>query len=735
MWECLPIKCGVPPPVGKASFQGDQERVFPEKVTYTLETGYTLNGKFDGDSSFDIECQADGTFTSTRDPKPVKCGVEAKRDFATNPGEPHTYMEIAPFTCRGGYSVDAKADGPITFETTCKETGKYTPHDDCKPVECGPVKPPANTEQTADGDKGKLASLVFKQRATFKCKPGYTLDGFLDGAVKLSTSCQADGTIEEHPGCINADDCASTLCDKNGKCVDHKDPTGEHHDDYHCDCDSGFEQKTDSTGHHYCSNVPDCPVSPTVACEPGSCHDLINDYTCECPDGYDEKANPDDSLKHDCMPRLCGKPPAVEHATTPVTKDIYYDSPPVMYACSKGYSLDASALGDFIFSRTCKADKSFSSHASCKAIKCGTLPSIDHAKYDATTSFEFPEKPEYACDEGYSVDGKASGAKKFVAPCESTGEFSGVAQCDPVACPTIPTQPEADYDMSAMLVYPQTTPVECNEGFALDKDKHDEKKYTIECKSDGKLDIPHNGCVAVDCGALPEVENAKVSGSTTFGTKATVTCNTGYSIDQTTAPESESFDFICQSTGKFEETKDCKRIKCGKGPAVEHTKRDTGVKVFEDTVKYTLDEGYTLNGKHDGPKEFTISCQGDGTFTATEVTKPVECGVAPVLPHCSNLGIPRTYHQNAMYTCEMGFSVDGSANGLKEFETLCNADSSFAKHDGCQPVKCGEPPVPLDSSQSGGPSELVFKDVAEFKCDTGFSVDSKLSGETTMSTH
>jgi hypothetical protein len=129
-----------------------------------------------------------------------------------------------------------------------------------------------------------------------------------------------------------------------------------------------------------------------------------------------------------------------------------------------------------------------------------------------------------------------------------------------------------------------------------------------------------------------------------------------------------------------------------------------------------LDKGYTLDGKAGGPKEFTINCQGDGTFTEPLMPLPVECGVAGTLPHCNNQGIARTYHQNAVYTCEMGYSTDGKASGLKEFETLCHADGAFEKHDGCQPVKCGTPPVPADSKQTGGPSDMVFKDIAKFTC-------------------
>jgi hypothetical protein len=294
---------------------------------------------------------------------------------------PRSFSEKEIYTCAGGHSVDGKAAGDKAFTLDCLANGDYSEHDGCKPVECGSVEVAAhsklvevNTPAKAllqQSAMGRQSDMKFPQRAVFECLPGYSLDGRLGGATEFTKRCQANGTITHHAGCVNMDDCEGNVCGPNGKCVDKPNPTGNHFNDYECSCDSGFKAGV-KDNMHICVNIPDCPEN---ACEPGSCHDLVNDYKCTCPTGYSEDANSAEGLAHDCMPHECGKPKEVRHASTKVTKSVFFNSPPVEYSCDEGYTLDGAAKGDTTFEITCQADHSFTQPSECIPVGCGqTIP-------------------------------------------------------------------------------------------------------------------------------------------------------------------------------------------------------------------------------------------------------------------------------------------------------------------------------------------------------------------------
>ena len=248
------------------------------------------------------------------------------------------------------------------FELSCEANGEYNGPEGCKPVECGAVEASPHSERdTKQADTSSAADIFSPERAAFKCLPGYSLDRRLSGPTEYIKRCQANGTITHHDGCFNINDCERHTCGPNGNCVDKSNPTGDHFNDYECDCDSGFQAEV-KDGKRICVNIPDCPNG---ACLPGSCHDLVNDYKCTCPTGYSEEENYVEKLKHDCMPHKCGRPEEFRHASTKVEATVYFNSSPVEYTCEKGYSLDSAAGGDKTFSVTCQADKSFSAPPEC----------------------------------------------------------------------------------------------------------------------------------------------------------------------------------------------------------------------------------------------------------------------------------------------------------------------------------------------------------------------------------
>jgi hypothetical protein len=255
--------------------------VFQDVVKYTLDDGYTMDccegckGKPVKEPTFAIECQADATYSKGKEVCPVNCGYCPHREKATCPNEMYVFQEKALYTCLKGFSTKGEYDSDNTFELECQADATY-PDDPkgCKPNSCGKTTEPDHSKQTSD-----FKGLVYMDSPKFECLPGYSLNGRMAGKTTFSTVCQYDGTQSEHPGCKNKDDCEGNQCGPNGKCVDNKKPTGDHLEDYHCDCDSGFEEKILDDGTRVCENKNDCPKG---ACLPGECKDLFSSLVLLC---------------------------------------------------------------------------------------------------------------------------------------------------------------------------------------------------------------------------------------------------------------------------------------------------------------------------------------------------------------------------------------------------------------------------------------------------------------------
>jgi len=722
---CVPISCGVAPEVDYSTNSGsNSEKVYEDTVTYTLTSGYTLDGTTAGEAEFTINCQADSTYTQVGAPLPVTCGAPPTLGHAEVTGEEFWFTERAPYTCDEGYSLDATASGDASFHLDCEADGTYSGPTGCEAIVCGDVTAPDHTAQSNDAEGAKLTSLHFPQTAVFECNAGYSKDGTLGSVLTtITVSCQADGTNLYPATCSNNDDCISVEngCDENGHCVDNEDATGVHADDFYCECDSGFEEEITISGVNWCSNIPDCPSG---ACDPGTCADLVNDYECTCPSGYYEGENADENLLHDCLPVECGVPEAVSHATTDAIESIFYNSFPVEYTCDEGYSLDSTAMGEYVFTMTCQAAGVFDAASTCYPVECGVAPSTWAAVPGTGNVLTFEETVTYECDTGHSLDCSTTSDQSFTATCQSDGEFDSILSCCRIWCTEyVPAQDNADsYNEGWSLEYQDEADVDCLAGYALSAADLTDISYVITCDADGSLDIPNVACEPIDCaaanhaGAWPEVPHGTVSGSTLFGESVTVTAHDGYSLDGY-ASGSKEFTLDCSATGAFipAALPEFERVLCDPPlynyvgnmlvvPAASLLQKTRGRSLLQS---HPARGGRHVPHSHSGVNTHHVLSQSKLTHQANSTssrraTRTVSKGQSHHLANQTKSKHTRQlpnqydyrYLDEMLYECADGYhavsTVDALPDQAKDFLLHCDDDGEVRNTDNmvCAPVRC-----------------------------------------------
>jgi hypothetical protein len=289
----------------------------------------------------------------------------------------------------------------------------------------------------------------------------------------------------------------------------------------------------------------------------------------------------------------------------------------------------------------------------CEAVECGKAKTVANANWDKSKDYYYPEESEYTCKTGYSLDAKYGGSMSFKTSCEPSGQFEGFQQCQPVECGKLGSQKDATIQ--------------------------DDREYV-------------------------------------FGQSVTVTCHTGYSIDRSTTNSKKSYTVACKDDGNFASQPTCERITCNSPPSVTHTTWDSNEKFYEDEVTYELAEGWTLNGQHDGEKEFKITCQSDGTFTTPSIPQRVICGPPPSRPHSGTSTTESLkFDDEAEFVCGNGYTLNGEADGESTYKLKCTASSDFEGPDGCQAVKCGALTLPDHSEKESGDLEMKYPNTVELQ--------------------
>jgi len=685
---CAPVTCGAAPNFAHArnlAVQGtDAQEYFPNEVKYECESGYSLDRAPGGKAAFAVSCRADGTFSPAPECRSVLVGNPPVVKHSTYDDREYYYGESVTYTCEGGYTMDGLANGPNMHTLHTAPTGQWKGQaPTCKPVVCGPL--PQLAHATAVSPPPGEVNFATPP-VTFSCASGYSTlvsdDIWSPNKATFDVSCKADGTFATKE-CVNIDDCAIRNCGSHGMCVDLPNPTNLPLDNYDCKCDSGYEVTLHNSTlregemRKLCTNINDCPMPESCGgtndkgLKRGLCTDLINAYECTCGSGYKVAAAGGNQT---CEPVVCGKVPPASDAT-----------------------YNPEMLGKT-------------------------------ANYDTPTWV-------VTCNEGYSYDGQADGAKTTEIACQSTGTFTPSPTCVRVSCgePTFVGNADMAPSLSEML-YEDSVTYTCDEGHALKGDAKGLRSWEIVCLGSGVMSLPDTNpggepivdvpvttkpnismsggrlkaaptatttpiaCLPVNCGTLPAQEHATWNETReyVYGEAARVECDDGYSVGGSMSDSSAGYVIPCTTDGSFATTARCERVVCADPPSFDHSSYTPakGPYKYEDQVTYSVEPGYELqlpNGsKINGT--FECHCAANGEFNSTcamDVTvATIDCGPAPAVEHATVTG---STHFGGLLTAkaDTGYTIDGTATGDTEFTFYCQATGRFSARQSFQRIKCG----------------------------------------------
>eukprot|EP00450_Noctiluca_scintillans_P001620 CAMPEP_0194485878 /NCGR_PEP_ID=MMETSP0253-20130528/6727_1 /TAXON_ID=2966 /ORGANISM="Noctiluca scintillans" /LENGTH=1972 /DNA_ID=CAMNT_0039325899 /DNA_START=10 /DNA_END=5925 /DNA_ORIENTATION=+ len=593
--------CGSPLAFSTASLISDVMFVeYPNQVFYKCHDGYSLDGKWGNASNvsytnmrFASSCTLDGFFSVLENPcVPVSCGVAPVVGMATSisvvssvSGDTSHFGldvvglaslstvslvsgEVAHYVCHHGHTVDGNAASSASFSTTCSSNGTFAPEPpaSCQPVVCPQLPVVPNTLPLATSVS--TGPFLFGDTSpVFTCKPGYStnIDDFKGVDTTFSFFCDAHGGFDVVRECVNVDDCLESDCGA-GVCEDLVDPSGSNATEhYSCVCDAGYADTVVGGTHRTCLNncsfgyeivegkgceeINECLLyGGNAACSPGTCHNDIGAYSCTCPSGY-ESVEVDG--KPVCRIVVCGVAPEVKYAFRNDTGKIPYGHM-VHYSCDVGYTIEEGVSdAPTQWTVSCDAGGAFGAVSSCHPLKC-TVPSVANSELPKGDFF-YGETVTFACNEGYSVDGRASGSTSLSAVCGADGEVNAVGECKPISCgePTFVQNSVVD---NKEYVFPEIAAYECQTGYTTTGLASGSTTFTSACGATGILGST-SFCRAVSCGVYDDVNGtASPPDQLSYPASAIVTCNTGHTTVEGDPYGASTYSVSCGSDGNLSYT-------------------------------------------------------------------------------------------------------------------------------------------------------------------------------------
>ncbi|CAN9510144.1 unnamed protein product [Ophioblennius macclurei] len=201
------------------------------------------------------------------------------------------------------------------------------------------------------------------------------------------------------------------------------------------------------------------------------------------------------------------------------------------------------------------------------------------------------------------------------------------------------------------------------------------------------------------------------------GTELILSCSEGYS------PLAGPRTVVCGASGRWSRTKFlCLPKRCPFPGPLDNGEMQYENTVYLDTVKYTCNHGYTLNGSS------SALCQANATWsTPVPECIPVNCGLAPI-PEFGMIVYDTTVRGNGtnfgdtgIYKCLPPYVLIGDPR------TECTANGTWTETPTCQVVTCSQPEnIAHGYMSNSDPRRYDYMETVRYGCVGDYVLDGSM---------
>ncbi|CAH1798309.1 unnamed protein product [Owenia fusiformis] len=552
----------------------------------------------------------------------------------TDLGSVESYYYSVAYTCDTGFFIGGNAS--IPSETIRCKNNVWDDHTPCEYPPCS--NPPSDIHANMS-----VSSVSFNVDtiATYVCHDGYSIGGGLNLDSSENITCLVGGQWSTHVHCKKKS-CGAPE-EYNGANVTHSGTLYKDVAQYVCH--NGFER-------------------------------INNTYMVEC------LSNTYWSYAPKCEPIDCGLSPVYSNTHIIYENGTRFENT-IRYACDPGYEFEPSS-GETWESITCQATGNWTTlHSICQRKNCGN-PNDDPNAVSVFNGTLYEDIVRYACNYGYILSDLPDMDIQNVS-CLRNGTWEYHALCKPVDCGSPPIDANAVISKNNSHLFNDTILYSCNSGYVMNGTN--EIKAIIYCTEKGDWS-EHNVCVRRSCGAPKADPNAvSVFNGTLYKDIVRYDCNYGYILSDLHDMDIQNVSCLCNGTWEYHAL--CKPVDCGDPPIDANAVIFNNSHLFNDTLLYSCNSGYVLNGTNE--MKAIIYCTEKGDWSEHNVCVRRSCG-APPFDQNANISVKNplyTFETIATYHCNKGYWMNGTTTDT----IACQADGTWEYMSPCSIILCNDPPV------------------------------------------